>query len=142
MPRQQTRQQKKTVERVMHEFKHGELETARGKRKVRNPQQAVAIALHEAGASKYEDRRKNEANLRRTKAKERRGETGRDAAEGRGSRRKTAPSAGRRPAGAKGQTPSRTPSKTRAVLYEEAKRRDIPGRSRMTKAALRHALGG
>ncbi len=40
-------EQKRTVERVMHEFKHGELETHG--RKVRNPKQAIAIALHEAG---------------------------------------------------------------------------------------------
>jgi len=37
----------------MHEFKHGELETGRGK-KVKNPKQAIAIGLREAGASKYE----------------------------------------------------------------------------------------
>ncbi len=42
--------QKNTVERVMHEFKHGELKSA-GK-KVRNPRQAVAIGLSEAGASR------------------------------------------------------------------------------------------
>ena len=31
--------------------------------------------------------------------------------------------------------------KTRAELYEEAKRRDIPGRSRMGRAELARALG-
>ena len=41
---------KATVARVMDEFKHGEL-TANGGRKVRNPKQAIAIALSEAGAS-------------------------------------------------------------------------------------------
>ena len=75
MPRQQTPAQRETVERVMHEFKHGELKTAHGKRKVRNPKQAIAIALHEAGASKYESTAENKRNLRRTKEKERRGET-------------------------------------------------------------------
>jgi hypothetical protein len=35
----------------MHEFKHGELKISRG-RKVRNPKQAIAIGLREAGASK------------------------------------------------------------------------------------------
>ena len=75
MASHQSPEQKKTVERVMHEFKHGELKTARGKRKVKNPKQAIAIALHEAGASKYNTPKKNAANLRRTKAKERRGET-------------------------------------------------------------------
>src|ERR1700751_3282201 len=89
MARHQSPAQKETIERVMHEFKHGELKTARGKRKVKNAKQAVAIALNEAGASKYESPKENARNLRRTKAKEQRGETGQDAAEGRG-RRKTA----------------------------------------------------
>jgi hypothetical protein len=31
--------------------------------------------------------------------------------------------------------------KTRAELYEEARRRDIPGRSRMGRAELARALG-
>src|SRR5437588_276720 len=88
MARHQSPAQKKTVERVMHEFKHGELKTAGGKRKVKNPKQAIAIALHEAGASKYESPKENSRNLRRTKEKERRGETAKDAAEGKG-RRKT-----------------------------------------------------
>jgi hypothetical protein len=67
--------QQKTVERVMHEFKHGELKTARGDRNVTDRKQAVAIALHEAGASKFETPKKNAKNLRHTKAKEWRGET-------------------------------------------------------------------
>src|SRR5436309_14884393 len=75
--------QKKTVERVMHEFKHGELKTARGRRKVKNPRQAIAIALSEACASKYDSPRERRHNLRRTKTKERRGETGQAAADGR-----------------------------------------------------------
>src|SRR5215208_2279451 len=82
MPTHQSPAQKKTVQRVMHEFKHGELKTAAGKRKVKNPKQAIAIALHEAGASKYESPAENKRNLRRTKAKERRGETYQDEAEG------------------------------------------------------------
>ncbi|HLY44958.1 MAG TPA: DUF6496 domain-containing protein [Stellaceae bacterium] len=72
MARHQSSGQQKTVERVMHEFKHGELKTARGKSKVKNPKQAIAIALHEAGASKYQSAQENQRNLRRTKAKERR----------------------------------------------------------------------
>src|ERR1043166_8737561 len=93
MATHQSPAQKKTVERVMHEFKHGELKTAGGKRKVKNPKQAIAIALHEAGASKYESSKENTKNLRRTKEKERRGETGQDAAEGRGRRTAKASSA-------------------------------------------------
>ena len=124
MPIHQTRAQRRTVERVMHEFKHGELNTARGGRKVKNPKQAVAIALSEAGASKYDTPKERAHNLRHTKAKERRGETGQAAAEG---PRRTA--ARRRGEG-----------KTRSELYQEAKRRDIPGRSKMNQQQLERAL--
>ena len=70
MAKKQSKEQKETIERVMHEFKHGELETSAGKR-VRNPKQAIAIGLREAGASKYETKEKNARNLKRTKEKER-----------------------------------------------------------------------
>jgi hypothetical protein len=126
MARHQSPAQKETIERVMHEFKHGELKTARGTRKVKNPKQAIAIALHEAGASKYESKTENQRNLRRTKAKERRGETYKDEAEGK-----------------KGRARSKTAKngeKTKAELYAEAKRRDIPGRSKMNKQQLERAL--
>src|ERR1043166_2898640 len=84
MPRQSPGQ-KKTVERVMHEYKHGELKSGPGGKagKVKNPKQAVAIALHEAGASKYESPQENKRNLARPKAKDRRGETLKDEGEGR-----------------------------------------------------------
>ena len=118
----QSKAQKKTVERVMHEFKHGELRI-RGGRKVKNPKQAIAIALREAGASNQESPKKNRENLRKTKAKERRGETGQV--------RKARTSSTRKARGG---------GQTRADLYEQAKRRDIPGRSRMSKAELERAL--
>jgi hypothetical protein len=108
--------QKKTVERVMHEFKHGELRTGGDGPKVKNPRQAIAIALHEAGASNGESPKANRANLARTQRKERSGRTAQAAAE-------TGPDA------------------TRAGLYEQAKKRGIPGRSRMSKAELQGALG-
>jgi hypothetical protein len=111
MATHQSKAQKETVERVMHEFKHGELKTSRGK-KVKNPKQAIAIGLREAGASKYESKEKNRETLKRTKARERRGGT-----EDRSER-----------------------EPTRAQLYEEAKRRDIPGRSKMNKHDLERAL--
>jgi hypothetical protein len=79
----QTPTQRKAVKRVMHEYKHGELKTAGGARKVKNPKQAIAIALSEAGASKYDTPQERAHNLRRTKAKEKRGETGQAATEGR-----------------------------------------------------------
>jgi len=88
MPIHQGPRQKKTVERVMHEYKHGELKTARGSRKVKNRRQAIAIALSEAGASKYDTPKERRRNLSRTKSKERRGQTGQAEAEGR--RRMTA----------------------------------------------------
>lgn len=125
MPRQQSPVQRDTVERVMHEYKRGELKSGPGGRagKVKNPKQAVAIALKEAGASKYESPEANKRNLRHTKAKERRGETYKDEVERRGSRR---------------GKPAAEPSKV--ALYAAAKKRDIPGRSKMTKAELERAL--
>lgn len=99
----QSKAQKETIERVMHELKHGELRSGSG-RKVRDPKQAIAIALHEAGATSQDSPARNRASLRRTKARER--------------------SAGQ----------------TRAELYEEAKRKGLPGRSRMSKAELVRAL--
>ena len=71
-----------TVGRVMHEYKHGELETGTGK-PVKSRRQAVAIALHEAGASNQESPEKNRDNLRKTKRKEREGKTAKQQKEGR-----------------------------------------------------------
>ena len=86
----QSADQKKTVARVMHEFKHGELKTGGGKGPtVTDPRQAIAIALHEAGASDRESPKANRRNLARTKGKERRGATARGAAEGPARRRST-----------------------------------------------------
>ncbi len=85
MPKE-TKPQKETVERVMHEFKHGELRSGTSGEKVTNPKQAVAIALSEAGASNQQSPKENEAHLRRTKAKERRGETAEAQAEGKGAK--------------------------------------------------------
>lgn len=82
MAQRESKAQKKTVGRIMHEFKHGELPRGRGG-KVKSRKQAIAIALREAGASKYESPKKNRENLRKTKSKERRGETGQARTEGR-----------------------------------------------------------
>lgn len=43
--------QQAKVAAIMHEWKQGQLK-ANGGRKVRNPKQAIAIALHQAGASR------------------------------------------------------------------------------------------
>ena len=123
MASKQSPEQKKTVERVIHEFKHGELRIRGTGPKVKNPKQAIAIALHEAGSSNQESPKKNKQNLARTKAKERKGETAKDAAEGGG--RKGATSAG---------------AETRAALYERAKKKNIPGRSKMSRDELARAL--
>ena len=103
MARAQSKAQKATISRVMHEYKHGELRKGRGS-KVKNPKQAIAIALSEAGASKYQSKEKNKQNVRQTKAKERSGRTGKAAAEGRGGRKAARSSAAKsrtRHAGAK-----------------------------------------
>jgi hypothetical protein len=114
----QSRAQKETVARVMHEFKHGELERGRGG-KVRNPRQAIAIALSEAGASNQQSPTENRRRLAETKKQERAGRTaqaGKDA-----------------PRGSKH-------GPTRAELYRQAQERNLPGRSRMSKAELQQAL--
>jgi hypothetical protein len=61
----------------MHEFAHGELKSGPGGKggKVKSRRQAIAIALKEAGASKYESKSENKGNLARTKRKEALGET-------------------------------------------------------------------
>jgi hypothetical protein len=116
MARKQSPAQKETVERVMHEFKHGELKIRGTGPTVKSPKQAIAIALHEAGATNQESPKANRRSLARTKAKERRGETAKDAAEGSGA------------------------PETRAALYEEAKKKKIAGRSTMSKDELSRAL--
>lgn len=117
-----TRGQRKTVGRVMHEWKHGELESSRGG-KVRSRRQAVAIALSEAGESRKQTRGQKRRQYARTKSKERRGQTAMQQKEGRRSTTRTGRSA-----------------QTRAQLYEKAKKRKIPGRSHMTKDQLQRAL--
>ncbi len=76
MPQTSPRQ-RKTTGRVMHEFKHGELRSGRGGKggKVKSRRQAIAVALKEAGASKYESTSENKRNLAKSERKEARGET-------------------------------------------------------------------
>src|SRR3981189_2270091 len=77
--------QRKTTGRVMHEFKHGELKSGRGGKggKVKSRRQAIAIALKEAGASKFESESENKKNLARSRRKEAHGETYQQEREGR-----------------------------------------------------------
>lgn len=120
MPKQ-SEPQKRTVERVMHEFKHGELESGSG-RKVKTRRQAVAIALSEAGASNRESPQRNRKAYRRTKDKERRGETAQAQKEGKAAQRRT------------------LGERTKSELYAEARRERIPGRSKMSKSELEKAV--
>ena len=73
----ETMAQRKTAGRVMHEFKHGELKSGRGGKggKVKSRKQAIAIALKEAGESKYESKAANKRNLAKSKRKEATGRT-------------------------------------------------------------------
>jgi hypothetical protein len=66
---QQSKPQRETVGRVMHEFKEGELETSRGA-PVRSRRRAVAIALHEAGTARDASPAANRHALARTRRRE------------------------------------------------------------------------
>ncbi len=76
--------QRKTMGRVMHEYAHGELESGPGGKggKVKSRKQAIAIALSEAGESKYDSKSEKRRNLSRTKSKEARGKTAQQEKEG------------------------------------------------------------
>jgi hypothetical protein len=144
MARHQSEEQKETVSRVMHEYKHGELRIRGKGPKVKSPKQAIAIALHEAGATNQESPRKNKDNLRRTKQKERRGETAEARTEGKAAQTMKKARAGRSSQkandGAGRGNGDDGNGKSRDDLYAEAKRRNIPGRSKMSKAELQRAL--
>ena len=150
-----TPRQRKTVGRVMHEYEHGELKSGRSGKggKVKSRRQAIAIALHEAGASKYDSERNNRANLRKTERKEARGKTYQQEAEGKshvGARgqRESSPAMGGKNAtrltrsGAKAARTRarRQAGTTKDALYKRAKARGIEGRSKMTKRQLENAL--
>ncbi|HEX5328440.1 MAG TPA: DUF6496 domain-containing protein [Acetobacteraceae bacterium] len=136
MATHETPEQQVTVRRVMHEFKHGELERSRGG-KVKNPKQAVAIALSEAGASNQQSPQENRKRLRRSKQKERRGQTAQAEKEGPWRARRTL-TATQRAASRRGKRAAG--GKTRKQLYQEAARKHVRGRSRMSKAELQQAL--
>lgn len=68
----------------MHEFAHGESKSGPGGKggKVKSRKQAIAIALSEAGESKFNSKTENRRNLARTKRKEAKGETAQQEKEG------------------------------------------------------------
>jgi uncharacterized protein DUF6496 len=77
--------QRRTVGRVMHEAKHGELKSGPGGKggKVKSRKQAIAIALHEAGASKKQSPSEKRRSSSRSRSKEAHGRTGQQEREGR-----------------------------------------------------------
>lgn len=129
-----SRKQQGTIGRVMHAWKHGELESGNSGRKVKSRRQAVAIALSEAGAARNQSKGENRRRLATTKAKERRGKTAQARKEGKAAQRRTM-------AAAADEAWRRDGGPTKAELLRQAKRRQIPGRSRMRKAQLACELG-
>jgi hypothetical protein len=139
----------------MHEFKHGELRSGPHGRggKVKSRRQAIAIALKESGASKYESKAENRKNLAKSKRKEARGETYQQETEGRShvgakGRRESSRAMGGRNAShrtAAGRKAARSRARhdghaTKHELYERAKAQGIEGRSKMSKRQLENAL--
>ena len=150
-----TPRQRKTLGRVMHEYAHGELKSGRGGKggKVKSRRQAIAIALHEAGASKYDSDAKNRRNRARTQRKEASGKTAQQETEGRShvgarGRRESSRAMGGGNAThrtARGKKAARSRARagggaTKQELYRKAQARDIPGRSKMSKQQLENAL--
>lgn len=153
MPKSSPRQ-RKTVGRVMHEYEHGELKSGPGGKagKVRSRKQAIAIALSEAGASKYDSKSRNRRNEAKSERKEARGETYQQEAEGKShvgahGRRESSPAMGGKNAvaltksGSKAaRSRARADGATKDELYAAAKRRHIADRSKMTRQQLENAL--
>lgn len=139
----------------MHEYEHGELKSGPvGKGgEVKNRKQAIAIALSEAGASKYESTKKNQEHLTKSERKESKGKTYQQEAEGKShvgaeNRRESSPAmggknattltkSGRKAARARARAEGGT---TRDDLYDKAKSKGIEGRSKMSKQQLENAL--
>ena len=119
----ETMAQRKTAGRVMHEFKHGELKSGRGGKggKVKSRKQAIAIALKEAGESKYESKRTNKRNLARSKRKE---ATGRTAQQEREGKRRVGASSRRESSRAMGGKNAKRPTH-RTAKQTAAARRNI-----------------
>ena len=111
----------------------------------------IAIALSEAGASKFASKRKNRSARARTERKEAQGRTAQQEREGKsrigakGRRESTRAEGGKnaRHRTAAGKRAARVRvqgGETKAQLYKRAKKADIPNRSKMTKTQLKNAL--
>jgi hypothetical protein len=127
MAAKQSPRQRKTAGRVMHEFAHSELKSGRAGKggTVKSRRQAIAIALKEAGASKYESKSENKRNLARSKRKEATGRTYQQETEGKsrvGARGKRSSSRAMGGKNAK-RTTSRTPRQRAAARRNIAKAR-------------------
>ena len=114
MMAKQSKAQRDAIGDVMQAYKRGDLTIGANGPRVTNPKQAIAVALHEAGASNRETPSANRANLRRHRAKT----------------REAVPAHSR-------ETPA---GGSKAALYAEARRRNIAGRSTMSKGELEAAL--
>lgn len=137
----QSKAQKATTERVMHEYKKGELKSGSG-RKVTSRKQAIAIALDESGSTNRKSPKDNRKTLSKSKAKERSGRTAEAEKEGRSAQRRTlskgaAGTSRRRTTGSS----ARQGGPTKSQLMQEARKRQIHGRSTMGKGELQRALG-
>ena len=148
-----TERQRRTEGRVMHEFAHGELKSGPGGKggKVKSRKQAIAIALSEAGASNYKSKAENRRAKAKTTRKEARGQTAQQEKEGKshlgaGDQRESSRAMGGKNATHKTAAGERVAAqrvrggKTKDQLYEQAKKRHIPNRSKMTKTQLENAL--
>lgn len=126
--------QKRIAGRVMHEFQHGELKRGRSGKggKVKSRRQAIAIALQEAGASRYESEGRNRRNLHKTERKEAGGRTAQQQREGKshvgayGKRESTKSMAGR-------DARKQTARGHKAQLLAPASKTGTPGRNFMKK---------
>jgi hypothetical protein len=124
----------------MHEFKHGELKSGKGGRggKVKSRKQAIAIALSEAGASKYQSGAKNRSNRAKTERKESAGRTAQQEREGKShigahGKRESTPAEGDRnatklTAGKRAAADRVRDGETKAQLYKKARRRHTAAR--------------
>ena len=123
--------QRKTAGRVMHEWKHGELKSGPGGKagKVRSRKQAIAIALKEAGESKYESPKKNRRNLAKSKRKEATGKTYQQEREGKrkvgasGRRESTRSMGGKSAKSATRRTPKQRAAARRNIGKAQSSRR-------------------